>query len=72
MTVITPEDDTFDLEFLREFPIPHVDDTEWIKDIEESLSCQECEYYNDNILLPCAVNPSNIYQANDCQDYSEK
>lgn len=62
----TPEDD----EFIREFPTPNESDPEWVDKMENELSCQECEYYNDNGILPCAVNPEKIYQANDCLDYS--
>lgn len=62
----TPEDD----EFLRDFPLPDEFDPEWVAKMESELSCQECEYYNDNGILPCAVNPEKVYHADECSDYS--
>lgn len=63
----TSEDD----EFIREFPIPSEDDYfGWVKDGEKS--CCNCKYYDNNPVLPCAVNPEYIYDADNCQDYSKK
>jgi hypothetical protein len=62
----TPEDD----EFIRNFPLPDEFDPEWVAKMESELSCQECEYYNDNRILPCAVNPEKVYHADECSDYS--
>lgn len=66
----TNSSDDFDFEFLRDLPVPNADDSEWVEDSEGDLSCQECEYYNDNGILPCAVNPEKVYHPDDCQDYS--
>jgi hypothetical protein len=41
---------------------------------DQDTLCQDCEYYNDDIeafILPCAVNPLNIHEAENCPDYSE-
>lgn len=64
----TSEDD----EFIRAFPIPDEFDSESIPEVEQEKSCRDCEYYTNEVILPCAVNPSNIYHAEDCNDYEEK
>jgi len=65
----TSEDD----EFLAEFPIPSEDD-DWINKLAESKDkgkyCGDCEFYDNNPILPCAVNIEHIYDAENCQDYS--
>ena len=66
--VNSSEDD----EFIRQFPLPDEFDTEWVTKLEQEKSCQDCEYYNDSPILPCAINPSQAYYPDDCSDYSEK
>jgi hypothetical protein len=62
-----------DIDFLAEFPIPNEDD--WVgglaEDKEGNKYCCDCEFYDNNPILPCAVNPQGVHNANECQDYSE-
>lgn len=41
---------------------------------KKDILCEDCEYYNGDIeafILPCAVNPPYMYNAENCPDYSE-
>jgi len=62
-----------DDEFVREFPIPD-GDLDWVNELVENSDdgkyCGECEFYDNNPILPCAVNPEYIHDAENCKDYS--
>jgi len=67
---MTIEKDGFEeLEYL-----PEDFDPNWLNKIIEELppTCSECVYYDGNEHLPCAVNPSEIYHAENCTDYELK
>jgi len=73
---MTIEKDGFEeLEYLT--TLPEDFDPNWLDKMVEELpplppTCSECIYYNGNEQLPCAVNPSKIYQAENCKDYELK
>lgn len=62
----TPEDD----EFIRQFPIPDEFDNEFIPEVEQEKSCRDCEYFTNEVILPCAVNTEKVYHPDDYSEYS--
>lgn len=62
----------FNFDFLRDLSVPNEDDSEWLDKLEAEKSCTKCSYYDNNGILPCAVNPLSLYKADDCSDYLEE
>ena len=60
-------------EFNFNFLTSDKEDTTWVEQLSEnsSLSCNSCRYFSGSLILPCAVNPSNVYDADNCPDYHE-
>lgn len=68
MTYISEDEVYFD--FLNEIPIPNENDKEWVSKLEQEKSCRDCEYFTNEVILPCAVNTEKVYHPDDYSEYS--